>query len=62
MQTNLLYPCKDPRGDGLPLPPFDRGDNLPKATLVERWDLNPWQLAPEGFNELLHYAASYWVE
>ena len=43
----------------MPLPSFVRGDNLPKATLVERGDLNPWQLAPEAFNELLHYAASY---
>lgn len=58
MHTNLLYLYKDPRGDGRPLPPFGRGDNLPKATLVERWGLNPWQGAPKGFNELLHSAAS----
>lgn len=53
VQTNSLYPYKDPRGDGWPSPSFVRGDTLPKATLVERWDLNPWQLDPEAFNELL---------
>lgn len=62
MQTNLLYPRKDPRGDGLQLPPFERGDNLPKDTWVEKCDLQPWQLAPEAVHKVQHYTASYWAE
>lgn len=62
MQTNLLYPCKDPRGDGLQLHPFERGDNVPKGTWVEKCDLHPWQLAPEAVLRVPRYTASSWAE
>lgn len=61
MQTNLLYPYEDPRGDGLPFSPLDRGDNLPTAMWVKKWDLNPWHLAPEAITKVLHYNASHRV-